>query len=427
MKCLQTSGKRWLVPWSDGQGPRPQMLLARERVALFDDPPKGSEALDLDEFLGRVRSLEAEISDQLVAMDEEIELALIGLLAGENVFFLSLPGAAKTTLSRLLAQGIDGRLFRINLNPDVSRNDLFGALDPSALREGRWARRPSGLATASVAITDEFFKASGAVLNMLLEAYEEHTLSEPDRVHQLPLLLGIAASNELVNPAPQNAAWDRILLRKEVAYPPRPADWEQLLGSAGGRRPIQTRLAPEEILLVQADVELRSMSLPHDVRSRMVRVRSKLDKDGIPVSPRRFRGWARAATAQSLLRGEAAITAKSLLVGQHILWISPEEIDSVRNVVAQISDPERQILLAAAADVEDILGHVGAEQNMQALVIWQTKLKKHLQLLEARISDPELAPQKTNLVERIQEAQARLVERGVEVMASTNGVEKVAP
>ena len=268
-----------------------------------------------------------------------------------------------------------------------------------------------------MAIIDELFKASGSVLNMLLEAYEEHTLSEPDGTHRLPLLLGIAASNELVNATPQNAAWDRILLRKEVSYPNRPVDWERLLHIDGGRRPIPTRLAPEEVLLVQAYIEHRATALPEDVSARMVRIRTKLTKDGIPISPRRFRGWARAATAHSMLRGEQQVSSKSLLIGQHILWIGLEERDPVRNVVAQLSDPERQILLAAAADVEDILSKAGSEENMQALVSWQTKLKKHQQLLQSKVGDPELSTERDALLQRVQEVQGALVERGVAVMA----------
>jgi MoxR-like ATPase len=252
---------------------------------------------------------------------------------------------------------------------------------------------------------------------MLLEAYEEHTLSEPDGTHRLPLLLGIAASNELVNATSQNAAWDRILLRKEVSYPNRPGDWEQILHSDAGRRPISTRLDPEEIMLVQAYIEHRATALPDDVNARMVRIRSKLSKDGIPVSPRRFRGWARAATAHSMLKGEREVSPKSLLIGQHILWIGLEERDPVRNVVAQLSDPERQILLAAGADVEDILCKAASEDNMQALVSWQTKLKKHQQLLQSKVIDPDLGGDKDALLGRIQEVQATLVERGVAVMA----------
>lgn len=417
MKVLSTHDGGILSPAEATASDQIELLLARHRVALLASPPHGSEVMDINLFIDRVRHLGEEIADQLVAMDEEIELVLIALLSGENIFFLSLPGAAKTTLSRMVAQGVDGRLFRINLNPDVSRNDLFGALDPAALREGRWARKLSGLATARVAIIDELFKASGSVLNMLLEAYEEHTLSEPDGVHRLPLLVGIAASNEVVNATPQNAAWDRILLRKEVSYPGRPGDWERLLHSEGGRRPISTRLIPDEIMLVQAYVEHRAMSLPDDVRNRMVRVRTKLSKDGIPISPRRFRGWARAATACSLLKGEQEVSSKSLLIGQHILWIGLEERDAVRNVVAQLTDPARQIIMAAAADIEEILTKAPSQENMQALVAWQTKLKKHLQLLQTKISDPELNGEKEELLRRIQEVQGTLVERGAEIMA----------
>jgi len=89
----------------------------------------------------------------------------------------------------------------------------------------------------------------------------------------------------------------------------------------------------------------------------------------------------------------------------------------VRNVVAQRSDPERQVLLAAAADVEDILSKAAGEDNMQSLVSWQTKLKKHQQLLQSKVSDPDLGSERDALLQRIQEVQGVLVERGVAVMA----------
>src|SRR3990172_7068983 len=152
MKWIETHDGKFLAPLEGSHDMPPELLLARERVGLFHSPPHPSEPVEPAEIMARARRLIDEIAGQLVAMQEEIELALVALLAGENLFFLSLPGAAKTTLSRMIAQGVEGRLFRINLNPDVSRNDLFGALDPAALREGRWARKLSGLATASVAI-----------------------------------------------------------------------------------------------------------------------------------------------------------------------------------------------------------------------------------------------------------------------------------
>jgi MoxR-like ATPase len=416
MKTLITHDGKFLAPLTSANGREPEALLARERISLFASQPPGSQEMNLDDFLAGMRALGTEIKSQLISMDEEIDLVLVGLLTGENVFFLSLPGAAKTTLARMVAKGIDGRFFRINLNPDVSRNDLFGPLDPNALRDGRWSRRLSGLATATVANLDELFKASGAVLNMLLETYEEHTLTEPDAIHHLPLLLGIAASNELVNAVPQNAIWDRILIRKEIGYPTRQQHWEGLLDCMGGRKPITTRLDPEEILLGQALVEYKAMSLPREIKSRMVKVRMQLSKVGLPISPRRFIGWGRAAVAHSLLRGESEMSPKSLLIGQHILWIGLEDRDDVRNIVSQISDPERQILLSAAADVEEIMSRIGGEENLQALVGWRTKLTKHGKLIDARVLNPDLEREKQDIIERVQTAQSRLVDRAGEVM-----------
>jgi len=184
----------------------------------------------------------------------------------------------------------------------------------------------------------------------------------------------------------------------------------------GGRRPINTRLDPEEILLGQAFVEHKALSLPRDVKSRMVKVRMQLSKVGLPISPRRFTGWGRASVAYSLLRGESEISPRSLLIGQHILWIGLEERDEVRNIVSQISDPERQILLSAAADVEEIMSRIDREDNLQSLVGWRTKLTKHGKLIDAKILDPDLEREKQDLLERVQAVQSRLVDRAGEVM-----------
>ncbi|MGA9531517.1 MAG: MoxR family ATPase [Anaerolineales bacterium] len=415
MITLQTE-ERWLHSIAAGENGRtPALLLARERVGLFENQPKSASPMDLQQFLHQVRELGEEIRSQLVAMDAEVELVLTALLAGENVFFLSLPSAAKTTLARMVAQGIDGRFFRINLNPDISRNDLFGPLDPIAIREGRWERKLSGLATAAVANIDELFKGSGANRNMLLEAFEEHTLTEPDRVHRLPLQLGIAASNELVNAVPQNAIWDRILLRKEVGYPARAQDWHRLVDSAGGRVPIETRLDPEEILLTQAFVEYQAMQISDDMTERMVRIWQKLAKAGIQISPRRFKGWARAAVAHTLLRGEDGLSPKSLMVGRHILWIGLEDRREVDRIVGKLSHPERQLLIVAAADLEEIRAALPTESSMQMLTKWRTALKRHVDRVDT-VEHPELEAKKSALVSDMKRAQEALVERGGQIM-----------
>ena len=423
MKTIEYEG-RHIVLMRDAEsinGSQPERFLARGRAGLYRDTPKNATQVDVPTLIQDINALGDEIKCQLVAMDEEVDLVLTALIAGETVFFLSLPGAAKTTLARLIAQGIDGNFFRKNLTADTSRNDIFGPLDPEKIKQGQWGRKLAGLATATVANVDEVFRASGPVLDMLLEALEEHTLAEPDTIHELPLVLGISASNELVNATIHNAFWDRLIIRKEVSYPTRAEDWEVLLSSPHGTVPIKTRIDPTEIMLVQGLVELMAGDLPAEIVKRMTRIKLQLDKRGIPVSPRRFLAWARVATASSILLGQTPMGSKSLLVGQHILWISQEDIPEVRDIVGRLSDPERGVLLAAAADLEHILANLDNEDTtLEHLVQWQAKIQKHQKLIEAKVTAPDLFNEKEKLTKQFQDAGASMIARSSELMTAVS-------
>ncbi|NIS82562.1 MAG: hypothetical protein GTO14_20715, partial [Anaerolineales bacterium] len=282
-------------------------------------------------------------------------------------------------------------------------------------------RKLAGLATATVANVDEVFRASGPVLDMLLEALEEHTLAEPDTIHELPLVLGISASNELVNANIHNAFWDRLIVRKEVNYPTRAEDWEALLSSPHGTVPIKTRIDPSEIMLIQGLVELKAGDLPAEIVKRMTRIKLQLDKRGIPISPRRFLAWARVATANSMLRDQTQLGSKSLMVGQHILWISQEDIPEVRDIVGRLSDPERGVLLAAAADLEHILANLEKEDTtLEHLVQWQAKIQKHQKLIEAKVTDPDLFNEKEQLLKQFQDAGSSMIARSSELMTAAS-------
>jgi len=423
MKTIEYEG-RYVVLMKDAEsmnGSQPERFLARGRAGLYRDTPKNATQVDVPTLIQNINALGDEIKCQLVAMDEEVDLVLTALIAGETVFFLSLPGAAKTTLARLIAQGIDGNFFRKNLTADTSRNDIFGPLDPEKIKQGQWGRKLAGLATATVANVDEVFRASGPVLDMLLEALEEHTLAEPDTIHELPLVLGISASNELVNATIHNAFWDRLIIRKEVSYPTRAEDWEVLLSSPHGTVPIKTRIDPTEIMLVQGLVELKAGDLPAEIVKRMTRIKLQLDKRGIPVSPRRFLAWARVATASSILLGQTPMGSKSLMVGQHILWISQEDIPEVRDIVGRLSDPERGVLLAAAADLEHILANLDNEDTtLEHLVQWQAKIQKHQKLIEVKVTASDLFNEKEKLTKQFQDAGASMIARSSELMTAVS-------
>ncbi len=172
-------------------------------------------------------------------------------------------------------------------------------------------------------------------------------------------------------------------------------------------------------MLLQGLVELEAGKIPGDSIDRMTRIKFQLDKKGIAVSPRRFLAWARVATAHALLHGFDKVGSKSLMVGQHILWITQEDIQDVRDVVGRLSDPERSILLSASADVEKIRSNIGNETtNLDNLSQWQAKIEKHRKLVELKVTDPDLQEKKTELLGLFQSVSTELISRGSELLQS---------
>jgi MoxR-like ATPase len=229
------------------------------------------------------------------------------------------------------------------------------------------------------------------------------------------MLLGLTASNELTNARIENAFWDRLIIRKVVNYPTREEDWEALLTSSHGTVPIQTQLDPEEIMLVQGLVELKAGEIPTEVRKRMVRIKMQLEAKGVLVSPRHFIAWSRVSAARSLLLGEADVSPRAIAVGEHLLWVSKDDIPTVRDVVRSLSDPQRGILRAVEADLENIRANIKGPAKLSDFVHWQKTIAKHEAALK-KVDDPEHQAAKDHLFKRIREMSSLLVTRSAEVM-----------
>lgn len=74
------------------------------------------DALSPEEFRQRALAIETEIAQVIVGQRELIRLAVITLLAGGNALLEGVPGLAKTTLVRTLADVIDCSFSRIQFH-----------------------------------------------------------------------------------------------------------------------------------------------------------------------------------------------------------------------------------------------------------------------------------------------------------------------
>src|SRR5262245_22086396 len=176
------------------------------------------EACPAQEKFAAVRR---ELSAALIERDDEVDVVLTALVAQEHVLLVGPPGCAKSLLLDSLMCWMSGRRFSVLLNRFSCPEDVLGPVSVSGLKCDVYRRVTSGkLPEADLAFLDELFKASSAILNVLLKILNERVYEVGDGTTvTVPLKLAVAASNEWPSPETGKelaALFDRFLLRKTV-------------------------------------------------------------------------------------------------------------------------------------------------------------------------------------------------------------------
>jgi len=123
-----------------------------------------------------------------------------------------------------------------------------------------------------------------------------------------------------------------------------PGDYQALLTVAGGRTPVSPRLEPEHIQLVQGWVDNKAIHLSREIREAMSAIYAEMKRKGFEVSPRRFVRWARAIVAEALLDGRTEPEMADLFSGSNVLWVKPEDMETVQKIVGQVQIQRRPFL-----------------------------------------------------------------------------------
>jgi MoxR-like ATPase len=175
----------------------------------------GEEGVD---GLSSIRRLEAELAAGFVGREEEARVAVLALLTKSHAVFIGEPGTAKSALIRRLSQLVNCRFFYYLLSKYTVPDELVGAIDPIAYKEGRFVRNTKGkLPDVEIAFIDEIFKGPSETLNAILHIMNERIFVDVDgTVYNCPLHSLFGASNELPVDSELAAFFDRFLLRHFV-------------------------------------------------------------------------------------------------------------------------------------------------------------------------------------------------------------------
>ena len=300
-----------------------------------------------------LKQLRDEVGRVVVGQRDLVDGLLIGLLAGGHVLVEGVPGLAKTTAVRTLAEVLGLGFRRIQFTPDLLPGDVIGT--PVYLpAEHRFEVR-RGPVFAPIVLADEINRAPAKVQSALLEAMEERQVTIGDETLALPDPFLVMATQNPIDlegtyPLPE-AQIDRFLLKISVGYPGYEEELEVVARDAApapALRAVTDAAQVQALRRVAGEVHVAAAVSDYAVRlARATRDRElggALLAGGRPAagcldvgaSPRASIFLVRAARARALLDGRTFATPNDVKrvapgVLRHRLVLSVEaEADGVR-------------------------------------------------------------------------------------------------
>ncbi len=197
--------------------------------------------------LAKVRK---EISKVIVGQAYMVDRLLMALIADGHILIEGIPGLAKTTAVKTVADALDTGFARVQFTPDLLPADLIGTeiYRPQHLD----FMVKTGPIFSNLVLADEINRAPAKVQSALLEAMQERQVTIGEQTHDLPdPFLVLATQNPIEQegtyPLPE-AQVDRFMLKLKVGYPDKEEEKEILRRMASRHKPeIEPVLAPEEI------------------------------------------------------------------------------------------------------------------------------------------------------------------------------------
>jgi MoxR-like ATPase len=258
------------------------------------------------------------LGSRVIGQHELINSMLICLLSDGHMLVEGMPGLAKTTAVKALAEAIEGDFHRIQFTPDLLPSDLIGT-DVYLQERGEFEFRP-GPVFHNVLLADEVNRSPAKVQSALLEAMAERQVTVGQRSYALPrLFMVLATQNPIEHEGTYHlpeAQLDRFLMHVWVGYPTREEELKILeLDSDQRQRPPKPPATPmpqadifnvrDEVAKVFLDPRLHSyiVDLVHASRNP-----APFDADlqrwsRLGASPRASIGLARCARAKAWLEG----------------------------------------------------------------------------------------------------------------------------
>ena len=189
---------------------------------------RADDEADLKALIVRFQEVQGaiirEVRKAIVGQDEVVDQSLISLFVGGHCLLTGMPGTAKTSLVRTVAQTLGLDFKRIQFTPDLMPSDITGTdiieEDPDTGRRA-WTFVPGPIFT-NVLLADEINRTPPKTQSALLEAMQEVSCTVHGHIYSIdPPFFVLATQNPLelegTYPLPE-AQLDRFLFNTKLDY-----------------------------------------------------------------------------------------------------------------------------------------------------------------------------------------------------------------
>ncbi len=294
-----------------------------------------------------VNALRNEIGKIMVGQAELIEGLLIGLFTKSHILIEGVPGLAKTSAVKALADTVQADFKRIQFTPDLLPADLIGT-EVYRPKTGNFSIK-KGPVFNNIILADEINRAPSKVQSALLEAMQEKQVTIGDTTFPLadPFLV-LATQNPIEQegtyPLPE-AQVDRFMLKLLIDYPNKNEE-KEIMKRVGFERPatISAVLSPQQLNEIAALV--KDIYMDEKLKDYIVDIvfATRKPKDykidiaeyiQFGASPRASIFLSLAARAYAFLHGRA--------------YVTPQDVKTVAPKVLR-----HRIILTYEAEAEDL-------------------------------------------------------------------------
>jgi MoxR-like ATPase len=255
-----------------------------------------------------------EVRKHIAGKTDVIELMFIALVANGHVLLEGMPGVAKTTMTKALADSITADFKRIQGTPDLNTADIVGFTYMDDRTHNVILKR--GPIFTNMLLIDELNRMPQRTIAALLEALEERQVTIAGSDGSLQLMnpfIAYATQNPIsvegTVPLPKVLS-DRFLMRVAVNYPSMEEEVEMLKLKETELKVVTNKvIGLGDILQMQQDVE--KIKMPANVISYVTRLVDATRTDLHVIlggSPRAEISFMRCGKARALIQGRTEVT-----------------------------------------------------------------------------------------------------------------------